>query len=55
MAAGIVVLRDGVIRDVDLAAMRRRGPALFKKMRAAYAERDYLGGTIDDLFPRSSP
>lgn len=55
MVAGAIVMRDGVIPGVDLAAMRTRGQALFEKMRAAYTERDYRGGTNDELFPPVFP
>ncbi|MGV9414802.1 chlorohydrolase family protein [Nocardia sp. NPDC003693] len=55
MVAGRTVLRDGTIPGVDLPAMTRRAQGLFDRMRAAYAERDYLRRTADELFPPSFP
>lgn len=51
MVAGRVVMRDGTIDGVDLDEMRLEGQTIFNKLRAAYAERDYKGGTSNDLFP----
>lgn len=51
MVGGRVVMRDGEIPGVDLAAVRRDMQALFDTMRAAYGERDRYRGTADELFP----
>lgn len=55
MVAGRVVVHDGLIDGVDLDAVRADTQILFAKMRAAYAERDHLGGTAEDLFPPVFP
>lgn len=55
MVAGRVVMRDGRIPGVDLDALRREGQRVFDKLRAAYPERDYRGGTESDLFPPVFP
>ena len=55
MVGGSVVMRDGELSGVDLDELRREGQAIFDKLRAAYAERDYRGGTSDELFPPAFP
>ena len=55
MVAGRVVMRDGAIPGVDLEALRRDGQRLFDRLRDAYAERDYLGGSTEELFPAVFP
>lgn len=55
MVAGRVVMRDGLIDGIDLDAVRADTQVLFAKMRAAYAERDHLGGTVEELFPPVFP
>ncbi|MEV0251748.1 chlorohydrolase family protein [Nocardia sp. NPDC050712] len=55
MIGGRIVMRDSRIPGVDLAAVAERAQALFDRMRAAYAERDYLGRATEDLFPPSFP
>jgi cytosine/adenosine deaminase-related metal-dependent hydrolase len=50
---GRVVVRDGAIPGLDVAAMRGRAQAWFEKMRAHYPERDYLGRSEAELFPPS--
>ncbi|MFC6011570.1 chlorohydrolase family protein [Nocardia lasii] len=55
MVAGRITLRDGVIPGIDLTAMTRRAQTLFERMRAAYAERDYLRRPVSELFPPSFP
>lgn len=51
MVAGTVVMRDGKVPGVDLELLKREGQELFDKLRSAYAGRDYLGGTTEELFP----
>lgn len=55
MVAGAVVMRDGELPGVDLEEVRRSGQELFDTLRGAYAERDYLGGTTEELFPPVYP
>lgn len=59
MVAGRVVMRDGVLPGVDLAALRAEGQRIFEKLRAAYPERDALagpGGSSEaELFPAVFP
>lgn len=53
MIAGRVVVRDGQVADVDVAAVRARAQELFGRMRAAYSDRDALGRSTEELFPPS--
>lgn len=55
MINGRVVMRDGVIPGVDLPSLAAAGQRIFDKLRAAYAERDALGGRETDLFPPLFP
>ncbi len=59
MVAGRVVMRDGEVPGVDLAALRAEGQRIFEKLRAAYPERDALagpGGSSEaELFPPVFP
>ncbi|PII82385.1 N-ethylammeline chlorohydrolase [Leucobacter sp. OLJS4] len=59
MVAGRVVMRDGEVPGVDLAALRAEGQRIFEKLRAAYPERDALAGTGGsseaELFPPVFP
>jgi 8-oxoguanine deaminase len=50
---GRTVVKNGQIPSLDAEEMRRRGQAWFEKMKAHYAERDYLGRTTEELFPPS--
>ncbi|MFB7579575.1 MULTISPECIES: chlorohydrolase family protein [Streptomyces] len=52
---GRTVLRAGRIPGVDETAWRTRAQRLFDRMKAAYADRDYLHRTTDALFPGSFP
>lgn len=60
MVNGRVVMKDGKIPGLDLAALQRDGQKVFEKLRAAYNERDALAGATSaddgtalepDLFP----
>lgn len=53
MVAGRTVVRDGRLPGVDLEALRLDGQRIFESLRAAYAERDHLGG--GELFPATFP
>ncbi|MDQ4212413.1 chlorohydrolase family protein [Microbacterium capsulatum] len=53
MVAGRAVMRDGRIEGVDLQAIKDDSQRIFEKMRAAYDERDFIGG--DALFPPVFP
>lgn len=53
MVGGRTVVRDGGLPGVDLEALRADGQRIFETLRAAYAERDHLGG--DELFPGTFP
>ncbi|WP_125615813.1 chlorohydrolase family protein [Specibacter cremeus] len=55
VVAGRMVVRDGEVPGVDLAALRARAQALFARMRAAYSERDTLRRGADELFPPTFP
>ena len=59
MVAGRVVMRGGRIPGVDLDAIRREGQRIFELLRAAYPERDALGGASgsseSELFPPVFP
>ena len=55
MVNGRVTMRDSVVPGVDLDELARDGQRIFEKLRAAYAERDYLGGTERELFPPLFP
>ncbi|MFB8033505.1 chlorohydrolase family protein [Streptomyces sp. NPDC056004] len=55
MVAGRVVMRDGAVPGVDLAALRRAGQELFDTMRAAYPERDHRRRPVEELFPPVFP
>jgi cytosine/adenosine deaminase-related metal-dependent hydrolase len=55
MVAGRVVMRDGVLPGVDLAQLRRDGQRVFERLRASYAERDYTGSAVEELFPPVFP
>jgi cytosine/adenosine deaminase-related metal-dependent hydrolase len=50
---GRVVVRDGAIPGLDVAAMRARAQAYFETMKAAYSERDFQRRSADTLFPPS--
>jgi cytosine/adenosine deaminase-related metal-dependent hydrolase len=50
---GRTVVKDGAIPGLDAEEIRRRGQAWFEKMKAHYAERDYLGRSTEELFPPS--
>lgn len=55
VVAGRMVVRDGSIPGVDVAALRSRGQELFEKMRAAYPQRDGRGRSEQALFPPTFP
>ncbi|KHK99978.1 N-ethylammeline chlorohydrolase [Microbacterium mangrovi] len=55
MVAGRVVMRDGLLPGVDLEQLRRDGQRIFDRLRASYAERDYAGSDVDELFPPVFP
>lgn len=59
MIAGRVVMRDGEIPGLDVAALRTEGQRIFEKLRAAYPERDALAGpagsSVEALFPPVFP
>jgi 8-oxoguanine deaminase len=50
---GRTVVESGRIPGLDAEEMRQRGQAWFEKMKAHYAERDYLRRSTDELFPPS--
>jgi cytosine/adenosine deaminase-related metal-dependent hydrolase len=52
---GRVVVQDGQIPGLDMAAMRAQAQAYHAKMRAAYSERDYRRRPEGELFPPSFP
>jgi cytosine/adenosine deaminase-related metal-dependent hydrolase len=52
---GRIVVEDGRIPGLDVAAMRVQAQAYHEKMRAAYSERDYRLRTQAELFPPSFP
>lgn len=52
---GRVVVQDGQIPGMDVAAMRAGAQAYHEKMRAAYSERDYRLRPESELFPPSFP
>lgn len=55
MVAGRIVMRDGNIPGVDLAALRRKAQGIFAKLREGYALRDPLNRTADAIFPPTFP
>ncbi len=55
MIAGRVVVRDGAIAGVDCTALRVEAQHIFDTLRDAYAERDYLAGSPEPLFPPVFP
>lgn len=50
---GRTIVKAGQIRGLDVADMRQQAQAYFKKMRAAYPQRDYQGRSEESLFPPS--
>ncbi|MCA4134973.1 chlorohydrolase family protein [Arthrobacter sp. M4] len=55
VVAGQTVQLDGTITGIDLEGLRSKAQELFEKMRAAYAERDLMSRSPEQLFPPTFP
>ncbi|MFF3566613.1 chlorohydrolase family protein [Nocardia jiangxiensis] len=53
--AGRVVVRDGVVPGVDVAALRAEAQRIFDKLLRAYSERDVLRRARPELLPPEFP